>query len=409
MAVAAQVTSLKDEATCSICLEYFTDPVTIDCGHNFCRSCITPCWEGRGENFPCPQCREMSTERSLRPNRQLRNIVGMVKQLHLAPVRPPEGNLCEKHNQALLLFCEEDQTPICVVCDRSKDHKSHSVSPIEEAAEEYKVKLQDWQSPLREEMSYILRSKQKKEEQCNTMRNKVRAEKENIASVIEQLRQLLRYEEQTLYGRLDEMEKRINMAQNANISKLSNQITSLNALVTDLEKKCTESALDLLKDVRSTLDRCKKVKFQGPGEEMKKYKVMVTLDPDTASPLLRLSEGLRHLIGTNKPQTLRDTPERFTFYTCVLGSKGFTSGRHYWEVQLLQEVCVMFSLYGLAASAVTYSLCGTFDILLFLATELMYFPHMPQTQRYRSLLQASFALEYPVLSKILMFHTTPDF
>lgn len=31
---------LQEEATCSICLDYFIDPVMTSCGHNFCRECI---------------------------------------------------------------------------------------------------------------------------------------------------------------------------------------------------------------------------------------------------------------------------------------------------------------------------------------------------------------------------------
>uniref|UniRef100_A0A8C3XM38 RING-type domain-containing protein n=1 Tax=Chelydra serpentina TaxID=8475 RepID=A0A8C3XM38_CHESE len=55
--------SLQYEATCPICLEYFKDPVIIDCGHNFCRTCITQCWEGlhweiEEEGVFCPQCRK---------------------------------------------------------------------------------------------------------------------------------------------------------------------------------------------------------------------------------------------------------------------------------------------------------------------------------------------------------------
>nr|XP_060615297.1 E3 ubiquitin-protein ligase TRIM41-like [Anolis sagrei ordinatus] len=46
------VTNLHEEAVCAICLDYFIDPVSIGCGHNFCRVCITQLWgsgEGQGE------------------------------------------------------------------------------------------------------------------------------------------------------------------------------------------------------------------------------------------------------------------------------------------------------------------------------------------------------------------------
>ncbi|XP_078507651.1 ubiquitin carboxyl-terminal hydrolase 5 isoform X4 [Lissotriton helveticus] len=139
MAATAELGNLKEEATCSICLEYFTDPVMIDCGHNFCRSCITQSWNARDGNFPCPQCREISSGKNFRPNRQLGNVVEIAKRLHLQPVKPREENLCEKHDEKLRLFCAEDQRLICLVCWESKEHKTHSASPLEKAAEENKV------------------------------------------------------------------------------------------------------------------------------------------------------------------------------------------------------------------------------------------------------------------------------
>ncbi|XP_004615421.2 E3 ubiquitin-protein ligase TRIM41 [Sorex araneus] len=43
------VQTLQEEAVCAICLDYFTDPVSIGCGHNFCRVCVTQLWGGEEE------------------------------------------------------------------------------------------------------------------------------------------------------------------------------------------------------------------------------------------------------------------------------------------------------------------------------------------------------------------------
>uniref|UniRef100_A0A8C8SBL6 RING-type domain-containing protein n=1 Tax=Pelusios castaneus TaxID=367368 RepID=A0A8C8SBL6_9SAUR len=69
------------EATCPICLEYFREPVTLPCGHNFCQACISQCWEGSDTDISCPQCRETVKPGNLRPNRQLANVLEIAKRL----------------------------------------------------------------------------------------------------------------------------------------------------------------------------------------------------------------------------------------------------------------------------------------------------------------------------------------
>ncbi|XP_059495605.1 butyrophilin subfamily 1 member A1-like [Stegostoma tigrinum] len=67
------------------------------------------------------------------------------------------------------------------------------------------------------------------------------------------------------------------------------------------------------------------------------YKVSVTLDVETANPLLEVSEDLKGLSWTATRRDLPVTGKRFTKRACALGSEGFTSGRHYWEVEVVEN------------------------------------------------------------------------
>lgn len=60
----------------------------------------------------------------------------------------------------------------------------------------------------------------------------------------------------------------------------------------------------------------------------------VTLDPDTANARLLLSRDRRGVRWTDAEQDLPTTPQRFDASCCVLGCRGFTVGRHCWEVEV---------------------------------------------------------------------------
>uniref|UniRef100_A0A8C3H9H7 Zinc finger protein RFP-like n=1 Tax=Chrysemys picta bellii TaxID=8478 RepID=A0A8C3H9H7_CHRPI len=239
MAAENPVESLHEEATCPVCLEYFTEPVILECGHNFCQACISQCWEGSDTAASCPQCRETVQQRNLRPNRQLANVVEITKRLSLQAAKGAGGDgLCGEHQETLKLFCEEDQTPICVVCDRSRAHRTHTVVPIEEAAQEYKERIQAHLKTLREEREKL---------PCPIfIQKQTQTERQKIVSEFQQLREFLEEQEQLLLAQLEKLDKEIVRIQNENDSQLSEQISHLSELISELEGKCQKPASEFL-------------------------------------------------------------------------------------------------------------------------------------------------------------------
>ncbi|XP_034729307.1 E3 ubiquitin-protein ligase TRIM31-like [Etheostoma cragini] len=193
MATACSVLS-EDQFQCSICLDVFTKPVSIPCGHNFCKACLTRHWEGK-EQCKCPLCNEnFSKGLKLRVNTVFREVVenftehnviasnyspvkpGQVPcdcclgnkfkasktclvclasycETHLEPhLRVPalkrhkltnpvhnlEDQICKKHNRMLDLFCRNECVCVCVLCT---EHSSHDIVPLEEAYVDKRVQM----------------------------------------------------------------------------------------------------------------------------------------------------------------------------------------------------------------------------------------------------------------------------
>ncbi|KAM6037632.1 E3 ubiquitin-protein ligase TRIM7-like isoform 1-T4 [Chlamydotis macqueenii] len=360
--------SLQDEATCSVCLEFFKDPVSIECGHNFCRACIVKSWKDLEMDFPCPQCREVFQQKSFRPNRQLANMSEIISQFTLRGAKgAEEEGLCAKHREALKLYCKDDRKTICVVCDRSREHRPHAVVPVDEASEEYKEKIQGRLDFLKKERQELLEFKVNDDKKTQELLKTIENERQKLLLEFERLRQFLHDQEHILLGQLEKMEKNIAKRQNENITDLSKEITLLNKLITELEEKIQQPMLEFLKDVMNIISRSDDVKCQKPvpvSTDMKMHvcnfslktvvleKVLkrfrenlqdelgrgekedLTLDPDSANHLLILSADLKSVRMGCRKQELPDNPKRFDTNSRVLATTGFKSGRHYWEVEV---------------------------------------------------------------------------
>ncbi|KAM9148975.1 RING finger protein 112-like [Pangshura tecta] len=72
---------LREDITCSICLDVLEDPVSIECGHNFCRGCLAAHWSGVSvQGYQCPECRAPCSRDRMIPDTRLRALVEKIKE-----------------------------------------------------------------------------------------------------------------------------------------------------------------------------------------------------------------------------------------------------------------------------------------------------------------------------------------
>lgn len=142
MDFSAQV-NIKEELTCPICLELLTEPLSLDCGHSFCQTCITAnnkeSISRLGGECRCPVCQSRYQLWNLRPNRQLANIVEKVREANVRSQQQQRRDLCKHHGKMLHVFCKEDGKAICRLCMLSPEHHGHQMFSVEEVVKECQV------------------------------------------------------------------------------------------------------------------------------------------------------------------------------------------------------------------------------------------------------------------------------
>ncbi|XP_077187053.1 zinc finger protein RFP-like isoform X2 [Paroedura picta] len=328
MAAEGLVAELCEEASCSVCLDFFRDPVTIpDCGHNFCRACLDRSWGEPGAQPSCPQCRGRAQPSSLRPNQHLANMVETIQKLRPLEAKATEakgaegpGGVCEKHREPLKFFCRDDEAPLCVVCSRSREHRGHQVTPLEEdaaekktmaaagresvckkhreplklfcrdheaplcvvceqsqehkyheivpaeeASQEYKDQFSTCLAILEKEKEKILEHKAGLVKESQDLLNQTKREWQKTVTKFKQLHTFLDKQEKLLLAQMEEVEMEVAKERDQHLADLSEELSALESLIWEMEERCKQPAGDLLQDARSILQRYEeKESFRNP-------------------------------------------------------------------------------------------------------------------------------------------------
>ncbi|XP_075035206.1 tripartite motif-containing protein 75-like [Mixophyes fleayi] len=421
MASADQV----DELSCSICQNHYTDPVSLRCGHNFCRFCIVSALdtqEGSGV-YSCPECREEYQERPLlEKKRKLSNTVESFLSTQPeeeetkifctycdSPVPATkscllcEASFCDKHlgkhsksaehviteptdsfkdlkcsvhGEIVKYYCSEDSATICMSCWVAGDHRGHHMELLNVASENKKEKLRIVTETLKSEREETKRRVQRLKDHRREEKEKASGVTERVTGLVRDIREKLDTLERGVLSEISRQEEKISLSVSDLISQLETQKDELSRKIISIEEFCkitdpltvlkkelesdvishrssdviSHMSCDIISDVRDAgcldqgiisqmlhrelshfADNLIDLKIKRQFSVMEKSDIL--LDIKTASNYIIISEDLRSASFTKLNQKRPDGPEKFKSRQ-VLSSCSFSSGKHYWEVDV---------------------------------------------------------------------------
>ncbi|XP_051242368.1 E3 ubiquitin-protein ligase TRIM39 [Dicentrarchus labrax] len=295
----------------------------------------------------------------------------------------PSLPLCPIHLRALEFFCRTDNTCVCSVCVEAAEHRLHHVIP---AKREWHIKKS--QLGISEvELKDLIGVKERKVEEIHTSLREIQAAAEREtegavcafsklissvercqAEVLEVIEMSLRSAEHRAQSLLRELEEEI--------AELKKRRTALSQLAVSedyihflktfptlstfpqtkdwsgvsVASELTSGGIlrtvndmmeHIVEEMRKLPEVCQRPSLEQPVprpnpkiRRVQEYAANITLDPHTAHPRLVISVDGKQVHCGDRHQPVPDNPERFDRVVCVLAREGFSSGRHYWEVEV---------------------------------------------------------------------------
>ncbi|XP_068102628.1 E3 ubiquitin-protein ligase TRIM39-like [Hyperolius riggenbachi] len=402
--------SLGEELSCSICLSLYTEPVTLTCGHSFCRDCIVTLLETQkasGKVYSCPECRKAYPNHPLlEKNRKLTSIVDnfmamqqktqvrctfcvdvpvsavktcqqcetsmcdkhlaahneTVDHLLVEPTSFFRSKKCSIHKKLLEYYCSEDSTCLCVSCCLVGTHKGHQVELLEEASEKKKEELKHELKMMASKGKLYEGKIQSLQVHKRKAQEKAADEKKRVTALFEDIRRQLEVHEMKVLNEITRQEEQVSQSVSDCIRHLETQGGELSRKMSRIEKMCNMTdPITVLQDPESdTADQdMEKPSVTNLDEflillvlqksinelitQMKSQTVFsfpkkpdLLLDADTAHNFLDLSDSRTTSdseIDHCRPHSLK----RFATFPQVMSCQSFSSGRHYWEVEVSDD------------------------------------------------------------------------
>uniref|UniRef100_A0A673T4B1 Tripartite motif containing 15 n=1 Tax=Suricata suricatta TaxID=37032 RepID=A0A673T4B1_SURSU len=286
------------------------------------------------------------------------------------PLGTLEEMQCEEHGEKVLFFCGRDAELLCARCREGPSHQAHSVRLLDGAAQPSRVRsLRSQLEALRVEREETEDMKRQEDPKFQMLLVKTRS---SWWKLFEKLQQELGEQRRLLLARLSELEVQLCQEREEYASRFSEEVARLGAAAQELASVLLHSKICVCEKTfvsPETISPALVKKIQEVHRKILPLPEMLrtfseslvhhletdsgagTGDPPAVSGSTALSEDRKPMRFTRNQQDLPRCPRSSEGVPApgVLGSKGFTWGKVYWEVEVDREGCC---LVGVARDSV---------------------------------------------------------
>nr|XP_033481676.1 E3 ubiquitin/ISG15 ligase TRIM25 isoform X1 [Epinephelus lanceolatus]XP_033481677.1 E3 ubiquitin/ISG15 ligase TRIM25 isoform X1 [Epinephelus lanceolatus] len=385
------------ELTCPICLQLFSEPVSLPCGHIYCLACLQTMEEGLDQHS-CPECQvEYQGTQALVKSSKMCSIIESYKATagkasstanpsdddHVTIKSDVTEESNTKHQQDGATPGEsQEESSECEGKDNFKSGSGcteRSISLDQEVGSskgrkkmdgpKFRIASQVTELSLKLEMAEIVLKKEKELElEVTTANSQLREKASRLLGQIKELSQsysvqVMQLIEEELgpgeantgsrVSQATELTKQLRQAMLRAESLLteddetafSDELQTLQPHIEELMAKPVGEEDDHVESKVNPARACSKLEDMNAelresiGEIQRSLRNTlnpseVTFDPETAHPNLVLSEDLKTVTYSAAKQPYPPSPQRFTNLFQVLSTQSFYEGDHCWEVEL---------------------------------------------------------------------------
>uniref|UniRef100_A0A8C1LXB1 Uncharacterized protein n=1 Tax=Cyprinus carpio TaxID=7962 RepID=A0A8C1LXB1_CYPCA len=329
----------EDDFSCPVCQEIFKTPVLLSCSHSVCKECLQQFWRTK-KTQECPVCRRRSSRDQPPCNLALKNLCESFLRERNERRSSGSEEICSLHREKLKLFCLEDKQPVCLVCVTSQKHVNHTFRPIDEVIPSYKEELNTALKSLQQKLQHNEKTKGEFEKTVQHIKSQAEHTERQIKQQFEKLHQFLRDEEEATITALREEEEQKKQMMKEKLEEINTHISALSHTIKDTEEMMRASDVCFLKEFPVSMER---VQISSQPDPQTPSGALIHVPRYLGNLPFRVWKKMQDIVQNSESDCRRSELHTHTLemifdrHLCVLGSEGFNSGTHCWDVEVKQS------------------------------------------------------------------------